>query len=353
MKKMSLALLLAVLLCISILPVSAEGEPVAAEVKDTVIYEQKFDLPDEADHKTALATLGWVEQTKEMGAYTNPTATVAISDGRLLVTGASDTYFLMLNEEQMAPYDGKAITIQYDVEYTTASNTSRYFCILANYAGQKYNSFHFRNAGNGNNQSHIDGSWLTYDAYNAATDAYAAATDGTNGSSIAMKLLGKKYDSGTGVFSGVPVTIRYVIDPASGIAVFMKLAEQGEDAFQMVSVQDPAGDATASFGTWNANAICVKIGGTQNGYIDNIAVWTGTGNYPQPEPEPEETVAPEEGTTEPSEETGEEPDGEEESEPEEPKKVKEPQTIVNKIAVWAVALFGGWIIVKKGKEEKQ
>ena len=193
----------------------------------------------------------------------------------------------------------------------------------------------------------------TYDAYNAATDAYAAATDGTNGSSIAMKLLGKKYDSGTGVFSGVPVTIRYVIDPASRIAVFMKLAEQGEDAFQMVSVQDPAGDATASFGTWNANAICVKIGGTQNGYIDNIAVWTGTGNYPQPEPEPEEPVAPEEGTTEPSEETGEEPDGEEESEPEEPKKVKEPQTIVNKIAVWAVALFGGWIIVKKGKEEKQ
>ena len=82
-------------------------------------------------------------------------------------------------------------------------------------------------------------------------------------------------------------------------------------------------------------------------------VWTGTGNYPQPEPEPEETVAPEGETEEPTEEPGEEPDGEGESKPEEPKGVKEPQTIVNKIAVWAVALFGGWIIVKKGKEDKE
>lgn len=346
MKKTVFAILLAsALLCACLLPISA-SEP-AKDTKGTLIYEETFDYADETDHKTVLAQLGWVEQTKKMGAYTDPTAVLALTDGRLLVAGASDTYYLMLDEEKMAPYAGETITIQYDMEYTTASNTSRYFCILANYAGQKYNSFHFRNAGNGNNQTHYDGSWLTYDAYNATTDAYAAATDGDNGSSIAMKLLGSKYNSGKAAFSELPVTVRYVISPTEGISVYMKLAEQEESEFTLVSVQDPAGDASPKFGSWNANAICVKIGGTQNGYFDHIAVWTGSGDYPQPEPEPEETVAEDPVSEEPAEET---PEVEEPEEEKEPQKVKEPQTIVNKIAIWAVALFGGWIIIKKGKE---
>lgn len=347
MKKTCFALLLAaMLLCTAILPAYASEETAAPATKGTLIYEESFDYADEVDHKAVLAQLGWVEQTKAMGAYTDPTATLVLTGGRLMVNGASDTYYLMLDEEKMADYADDIITIQYDIEYTSASNTSRYFCILANYAGQKYNSFHFRNAGNGNNQAHYDGQWPTYDAYNASTDAYAPATDGADGSSIAMKLLGKRYDSGVSAFSGVPVTIRYVIDPTAGISVFMKLAEQEESDFVLVSAQDAAGDATSLFGSWQANAICVKIGGTQNGYFDHIAVWTGNGNYPQPEPEPEVT-------DEPAAPTDEEP-GEGESEPQEEtqKKIKEPQTIVNKIAIWAVALFGGWIIVKKGKEEK-
>jgi hypothetical protein len=350
MKKMFSALLAALLLAVSVLPVAATEEAAPAEVKPgTMIYEQKFDMPDAADQNTALAQLNWTVQNKALKAYTDPTANIVISDGRLAVTGASDTYYLMLTEEQMAPYDGKTITIQYDMEYTTASNSSRYFCILANYAGQKYNSFHFRNAGYANNQAHIDGSWVSYDAYNPATDIYAAATDGDNGSSIAFKLLGKKYNSGNMAFSGLPVTVRYVLDPSAGISVYMKLAEKAEEDFVLVSATDPAADGVARYGTWDANAICLKIGGQQNGYIDNIAIWTGSGDYPQPEPQetvPEETEPVEE-PTEP--EQIEEP--EEEKEPEEPKKVREPQTIVNKIAIWAVALFGGFIIYKKGKEE--
>ena len=345
MKKRWISLLLiAVMLCAAILPVFASEESAEAKKDGVLIYEETFDYADELDHNATLTQLGWEAQTKAMGAYTDPTAVVSLQDGKLSVLGASDTYFLMLSEEDMAAYDGMAITIQYDMEYTTASDTSRYFCILANYAGQKYNSFHFRNKGSANNQAHYDGSWPTYDAYNAATDAYAPATDGSDGSSIAMKLLGQKYDSGKSAFSGVPVTVRYIIDPAEGISVYMKLAEQEESEFTLVSVQDPAGDASSKFGSWNANAICVKIGGTQNGTMDNIAVWTGTGNYPQPEPEPEVTETPEEPETEQP--------TEEETKEEETKKVKEPQTIVNKIAVWAVALFGGWIIVKKGKERE-
>ncbi len=347
MKKRWISLLAAALMLgAAILPASASEETAPEKKAGVLIYEETFDYADEFDHNATLAQLGWEAQTKAMGAYTDPTAIVSLIDGKLSVTGSSDTYFLMLTEEDMAAYDGMAITIQYDMDYTTASDTSRYFCILANYAGQKYNSFHFRNRGSANNQAHYDGSWLTYDAYNVATDAYAPATDGNDGSSIAMKLLGQKHDSGKSAFSGIPVTVRYIIDPAAGISVYMKLAEQGEDEFVLVSVQDPSGDASAKFGSWNANAICVKIGGAQNGTMDNIAVWTGNGNYPQPEPE----------VTETPEETPEEPEAEEpvEEEPkeEEPKKVKEPQTIVNKIAVWAIALFGGWIIVKKGKEDK-
>lgn len=351
MKKSCFALLLALLLSLSCLPVFA-SEGADAPKKGTLIYEETFEYADEADHKAALAQLGWEEQTKAMGAYQDPTATVAISEGRLMVTGASDTYYLMLTEEDMAAYDGETITIQYDMEYTTAASATRYFCILANYTGQKYNSFHFRNNGSGNNQAHINSSWITYDSYNPATDIYAAAQDTNTGSSIAMKLLGKKY-TGNSLFSEVPVTVRYVLDPMEGMKVYMKLAEQTEDQFVLVSALDPTAEGVSHYGSWHANAICVKIGGQQNGYIDNIAVWTGDGNYPQPEPEPEETTVQE---TEPAEPTeGEDEPTEEvpEEEPKEPEKVKEPQTKVNTLALCAVALFGGWIVYKKGKEQSE
>ena len=350
MKKRWISLFAAAwMLCAAILPAAASEATAEEEKTGVLIYEETFDYADEVDHNATLAQLGWEAQTKAMGAYTDPTAVVSLQDGKLFVLGASDTYFLMLTEEDMAAYDGQTITIQYDVEYTTASNISRYFCILANYAGQKYNSFHFRNGGNGNNQAHVDGSWVTYDAYNGSTDAYAPATDANNGSSIAMKLLGKKYDSNVGAFSGVPVTIRYVLDPESGTAVYMKKAEDPEGAFTLVSVHDGSAQGVSYYGSWEANAICLKTGGAQNGYIDNIAVWTGDGNYPQPEPEPEETETSETAPEAPETEAP----AKDEPEAEEPKKVKEPQTIVNKIAVWAVALFGGWIIVKKGKDADQ
>lgn len=349
MKKILFVVLLAAtLISAAVLPAAA-SEAIGGEL----IYEQKFDMPDEPDQAALLAQLNWTVQTKAMGAYTDPTAQLSVSEGRLQVVGSKDTYYLMLTEEQMAPYDGKTITIQYDMEYTTAGDVSRYFCILANYAGQRYNSFHFRNSGTANNQAHFDGAWVTYDAYNATTDAYAAANDSNNGSSIAMKLLGMKFVSGQTRFSGVPVTVRYVLDPDAGISVHMKLAEQDEGAFVLVSVQDPAADGNSYYRTWNANAICLKIGGSQNGFIDNIAVWTGNGNYPQPVEETTEAVTESaEEPTEPEQPTEETPETENETE-KKPEKVREPQTIVNKIAIWAVALFGGFIILKKGKEENQ
>ena len=348
MKKRWFALLLAAgLLFAAAVPVAASEETAEEKKPAGLIYEETFTYENEVDHAKTLTTLGWEEQTKAMGAYTDPTAKISLADGRLAITGSKDTYFLMLTEEQMADYAGKTITIQYDVEYTTAGDASRYFCILANYAGLRYNSFHFRNNGTANNQVHYDSGWHTYDAPGTAADAYAAARDDGQGSSVAMKLLGQKYNGQT-LFSGVPVTIRYVLDPSSGTSVYMKKAEAPESDFVLVSAHDPAGEGVSFYGSWSANAVCVKIGGQQNGYIDNIAVWLGNGDYPQPEaeevePQPEESVPEEPATETPEEETPAE---------EKPQKVKEPQTIVNKIAIGAVALFGGWIIVKKGKESE-
>ena len=151
MKKTWFALLAAAaLLCAMILPVSASGETDGAGGK--LIYEETFSYEDDTDSNSVLSKLGWTAQTKENGAYNNPTATFSLSGEKLHVVGSGDSYYLMLTEEDMAPYAGETITIQYEVEYISASNTSRYFCILAHYSGQYYDSFHFRNSGTANNQ---------------------------------------------------------------------------------------------------------------------------------------------------------------------------------------------------------
>jgi len=349
MKKTLIALFLVVGM------IAAMAVPAFASEKNgdgVLIYQENFDAyADQPDSNKALEQIGWVAQTKEDAAYSNPTATLTISGGRLEVLNTgNDSYYLMLTEEDMAAYTGETITIQYDVEYTTASNSSRYLCILANYNGQNYNSFHFRNRGDGNNQAHVSGSWKTYDAIDVTTDVFAAGDDASKGTSIAMRLLGQKFSANTMAFSGVPVTIRYVLHATDGPSVYMKLADDPESAFVCVSAPDVNADLSV-YNSWAANAICFKVGGAQNGYVDNIAVWTGDGNFPQPEPEVEETTVAESDPTEPSEDTPAEgeSDGADEGETK-PEKVKEPHTIVNKIAICALALFGGLVIVKKGKE---
>lgn len=347
MKKTWMALFLAAgMLWAMAMPVYASAE----DGDGVLIYQETFDdYTDQTDGEKTLAEIGWVAQSKDDGAYYNPTAVLTITEGQLQIANTgNDSYYLMLTEEDMAAYDGKTITIQYDVTYTTAGNSSRYLCILANYNGQNYNSFHFRNRGDGNNQAHIGGNWKTYDAINAATDAYSGGDDNTKGTSIAMRLLGQKLDTGAMAFSGVPVTIRYVLHATEGPTVYMKLAEDSESAFVCVSMPDAGADMSV-YNSWDANAICFKVGGSQNGYLDNIAVWTGDGDFPQPEPEVEETVAVETEPTEPSEGEPAEGDGAAEVDAE-AEKVKEPHTIVNKVAVWAVALLGGWVILKKEKE---
>lgn len=353
MKKTWITLLLAaVLLCAAAMPSYASEQDGAG----VLIYQETFDsYTDQTDTAQVLAQIGWTAQTRADGAYTDPVAKLMLSDGRLEVANTgNDSYYLMLTDEQMRQYAGQTITIQYELTYTTAANTSRYLCILANYSGQNYNSFHFRNRGDGNNQVHIGGSWRTYDAANPVTDAYASGNDGTNGSSIAMKLLGQKLNSNVAAFSELPVTIRYVLPATGGPSVYMKLAEDGEDKFVCVSVPDAAADTT-TYGSWDAYAVCFKVGGAQNGYVDNIAIWTGDGDFPQPEPEVSETetdsgeVAP----SEPAEPSAPDADAEADAPAEREAKVREPHTIVNKIALWSVALLGGFVIYKKEKGRAQ
>lgn len=346
----ALALLLGAAFC---LPAGAEAIRDETRGDAVLIYEEKFDYEDTAFGNETLETLGWAVQNKADGAYSDSTAKYAISDGQLQVenTSGRDSYALILPESTMSKYAGQVITLQYDVTYDTAGDVNRYFAILTNYAGQIYNSFHFRNKGTANNQTHFNGSWITYDVADGA-DAYATADDSDGKTtSIAYKLLGKKIN-GASLFFEVPVTIRIVLDPSLGATVYMKLAEKEDDAFVMVSRTNLAATGTENYFTATTayNAICFKVGGSQNGYVDNIAIWTGNGGYPpapEPEPEPEQTTPDPIEPIDPDQEPdpGEEPTNE-------PEKVKEPHDIVNKIALGAVALFGCAIIYDKSKKEK-
>ena len=348
MKRIIFPTTLILLLLTLCLPVGAEAIRNQVRGDQTLIYEETFDYENISDSVATLEKLGWTEQSKEQNAYSNPSAKYAIEDGKLKITNdGADSYALMLSEDVMSAYAGKILTIQYDMTYTTASDTGRYFAILTNYGGQTYNSFHFRNRGNGNNQAHFNGRWVTYDVADGY-DAYSAADDKNGASSIAFKLLGKKCD-GSALFANVAVTVRLVLDPQSGLRAYMKLADKDTDAFVLVS--RPALDATNTKATFDAtlssNAICFKVGGKQNGYVDNIAVWTGEGGYPvmpEPEPEPEPEPTPDDPNT-PDTPTDPEPTPEPT-----PAKVTEPHEIVNKLALGLVAIIGCAVVVKKEKK---
>ena len=280
-----------------------------------IVYYQDFngiaDSTDEANSNKILETLGWKRLVKEAdGVYNEGDAYFFVEGGRLLVqnyypgdenkdkvgpNGAplgKDGYYKLsaLTDEIMKRVVAGKYTLQYEVEYTTASAGDRYLNFITELSadGQCYNSFHFRNRGNANDQCHFYGSWYTYDAYDASTDAFCAATNDTDEATIATKghsLLWKltkgekNYDSKVQAFSCVPVVIRIQHDPDVGQTVYMKLTTQTE--FTLVAA--PA-DTAAGAVYWNAwddgYSIAFKLGGKQNGYIDNVCIWTGFGEQP-------------------------------------------------------------------------
>ena len=282
---------------------AAEPEVVAPKEGLIVFYEDFNSYANNDKTEDVLKALNWTKLTKEAnGVYNETDGEFAFVDGRLYfdnydaealpegdtrVRGKDGYYAInVLNDEYMKPVVAGKYTLQYDLEYVDSLSISRYAVIVTECSpdGQCYNSFHFRIGGYGNNQCHFYGSWKTYDAFDPATDAYAAstATDAeaaaTKGTPIGFKLLGKYYNKeDIHMFANIPVTIRQQWNPEMGHTCWMKTADMKD----FVKISEPSVNADGPmYLGWDGWAVQFKFGATIDGYMDNIIIWTGWGEKP-------------------------------------------------------------------------
>lgn len=260
-------------------------DPPAPAPDGTLIYYENFNNR-KTSSTTALADLGWTADTTANGAYKNNTTNYSFRDyggSRQLYldnnrTNCSDSYAVILTSAQMGRYHEQNYSYQYDVTYLDAGDGKRYIVLGSEYNGPFYNSFHFRNSGYANNQVHKDGEWYTYDVSGSYYCSYQ------NANSLATKLLGKTFNVNTNAFYGISVSIRYAIDWESGVTVSMRVntaGYPGSGKWTVVSKSSPSGAAFKYFDRdAGGAALILKTGGKQNGYVDNILVWTGTGDAP-------------------------------------------------------------------------
>lgn len=282
-------------------PTEAPTEPVTeptVEITDgMMLYYEDFSSYGNIDNlNDTIGALGWVIQTTvDDYAYSDWTADLAIKDGALMVNNyrpeenfkGKDSYALMLDEEYMETINAYGdYTLQYDVTYFDASNYKRYICLLTDYYGDTYNSYHFRIGGYANNQGHTFGNWVTYDVQDPAEDLACnlTANDPAVGTTIAYKLLGIETEikDATAIenFRNVTVTIRIQHDRDLGNIIYMKT----EDMPEFICVSMPRNDATGS-AEWDnitgVGGLAFKIGAAVNGSMDNIAMWAGLGEMPE------------------------------------------------------------------------
>ena len=211
----------------------------------------------------------------------------------------SDSYIRILDDAVMrAATEEKDYVLQFDVTLTNAGNTSRYLAIVTDYTESRegnYNSFHLRINGSANNQTRAIGAWYTYDA---AGEYYAGdQKDGDGTSTIAYKVLGKNFD-GTMLLRNVSLTIRLVC-PAVGCGPEVYIRNNSAKGDFVLVSKPYVLSGGASF--WRGaelpgRAVVLKAGGTIDGYIDNVLIYTGKGEpifecEAPPETEPPETTA--------------------------------------------------------------
>lgn len=265
--------------------------PKPETVAGMMVYYEDFSSYGDVDGTDAvMKALGWKIQTSaEDHAPSDWTARAGIKDGRLYIENnpedksfsGKDGYALMLDENYMKGVEEfGTYTLQYDVTYGAAANSKRYLNIVTEYDGEYYNSYHFRVGGYGNNQVYYAGKWYTYDAKNEDDLFAAQKTTGDGMSTIAYKLLGRTESMDEGisdVFRDVTVTVR-VIRGSERVDVLMKTADMPD--FVRVSRMSEAGDAYGLDSDMKSGAVCFKTGGAINGFVDNIAIWTGDGDMP-------------------------------------------------------------------------
>lgn len=265
------------------------GEP---DDSPRLIYCVDFeDIPTNMDEGELLAEYGWVKDTVSNHAYSDNTTRYSIkvkNGSRMLylennTSSGKDSYLFLLSDAQMGAFNEKNYTYQYDIIYADASAADRYIALVSSYNGRFYNSFHFRNRGTANNQCHSDSSWVTYEA---SGECYSAST---GDDAIVTKLLGKRYSSSVQAFSGVSVSIRYVVDWENGNSVYMRVNDEGypgSGEWVLVSKYASRGSEKYFSSDVGGAAIVLKTGGKQNGYVDNIMIWEGTGEEPEDKSSP-------------------------------------------------------------------
>ena len=278
-------------------PTEPETQPTVQITDGMMLYYEDFSAYGDVDSlDDTVNSLGWTIQTvADDFAYSDWTADLAIKDGALQVTNyrpeegfkGKDSYALMLTEEYMEAVNKYGdYTLQYDVTYLDASNYKRYICLLTDYYGDTYNSYHFRIGGYGNNQGHVYGKWATYDVQDPTQDQAANPTsnDPEKGTTIAYRLLGIDTpitdDTAIENFRGVTVTIRIRHDRDLGNIIYMKTADMAD----FVCVSMPRFDASGA-GDWEnvtgVGGLAFKVGAAINGTMDNIALWAGLGEMPE------------------------------------------------------------------------
>ena len=267
--------------------------PPVIETPGKLLYYENFEKYSTVTGNDAVcAKLGWHIDTPANGAYKTNTSKYTIRNyngsRRLFISNnesnSTDSYVILLTAAQFGAYHESNYTYQYDLVYTDAYSADRYIAIVSDYNGFIYNSFHFRNCGTANNQIHHNGSWYTYDA---AGLYYAANTDSN---SIVTRLLGIPYSKSSQAFSGIEVSIRYVVDWTNGNRVYMRIntpGYPGSGKWTLVSRSSSLGNGTSYFSpSKTGGAIALKTGGRQCGYIDNIMIWEGTGDEPEDKSSP-------------------------------------------------------------------
>ena len=264
--------------------------PVPEVVEGIMVYYEDFDYYANTTGSQAVADLlGWQIRNKtmegELGALTDNTVQYSIENGMLKLLNydngnivGEDSYIKILSDEYMKPAAMDDYTIQYDVTYLASKNAKRYIVLLCNYDGyNSYNSFHLRVNGTANNQNRCAGSWTNYDV---PGEFYAAADDTeAKGSSIANKLFGVTYD-GSAVLYNKSLTIRYQANHELGPTVWIRDNSAANPEFVCVSKPDAGASAAFYWNMIDYYALCLKAGATIDGYVDNIAVWTGLGDMP-------------------------------------------------------------------------
>jgi len=235
----------------------------------------------------------------ESAYTTNTNNKYTIENGQLNIVGkgaSNDAYLVIADETTLWELQNTQYTIQYDIEYSDyAYNAKRYIALMWEYCGSHYSSFFVRVNGSGNYQMRRGANaWLEMESYDV-NDLYAGSVDKTDtedGTSIINKLYG--IDMGgvedTNRMLNTSLTVRIQIDTDGSAAIFVRANSetcQGSnrlsDDFVQVSRFKANATNSAYLNASNAflgGALCLKVGGPINGYMDNIMVYTGHGDVP-------------------------------------------------------------------------